>query len=193
MDASQTEALRDLLAATAWPERTRTFARAIRVSARTPGGLLLFGPPEDEPWHLAAHLGDESRLSGVPELLPTLVRWQPPPGAPPHLAVGLDRIAEARRGEALIVVAEETAPAALLERVNDARHVGATILTLDTGDPELQGLAHEALSIPPAEPLLSFDAAQHLVSAATAAPPTKQGLRHHLARLLDAVTGPTID
>ena len=69
----------------------------------------------------------------------------------------------ARRGETVFVVAEDSAPVPLLERVNDARRVGATILALDEGDPELDALAHEALAVPES---LSFDAGQHLVSAA---------------------------
>ena len=36
----------------------------------------------------------------------------------------------------------------LLERVSDARRVGATILALDAGDPELDALAHETLTVP---------------------------------------------
>ena len=63
---------------------------------------------------MTAHLDDKSRLSGVAELAPTLVRWAPPPGAPPHLAVGLARLEGARRGETLFVVAEDTAPVPLL-------------------------------------------------------------------------------
>ena len=129
----------------------------------------------------------------------------------------------------------------LLERVNDARHVGATILALDSGDPELDGLAHESLAVPargiwrdgqspqpgghqgvatrgrtaPAGEfdeaewarragLITFDATQHLVSAAagdrdrarpgaSGAPGARGkrgGLRDRLARLLDAVSGP---
>lgn len=62
MDASQVRALRELLATTGWPERTQDFARSLRASTRVPGGLLLFGPRDGEPWHLAAHLDDESRL-----------------------------------------------------------------------------------------------------------------------------------
>ncbi|MCO5996417.1 hypothetical protein [Actinoallomurus rhizosphaericola] len=193
MDASQVAALRELLATTGWPERTREFARALRSSARTPGGLLVFGPPDDEPWHLAAHLDDESRLGGLPELTPTLVRWEPPPGAPPHLRVGLERLEAARRGETLIVVSEEDeSPAPLLERVDDARRVGATILAVDTGDRELEGLAHEALTVPADDRLVSFDAAQHLVSAAAGEPQLKRGLRLRLARLLETISGPTV-
>ncbi|MFL6053212.1 MAG: hypothetical protein ACJ72W_09905 [Actinoallomurus sp.] len=193
MDASQVAALRELLATTGWPERTREFAWALRSSARTPGGLLVFGPPDEEPWHLAAHLDDESRLSGIPELAPTLVRWEPPPAAPPHLRVGLDRLEAARRGETLIVVSEDESPAPLLERVDDARRVGATIFALDAGDRELQDLAHEALTVPADDRLLSFDAAQHLVSAAAGERLPRRGLRDRLAHLLETISGPATD
>jgi hypothetical protein len=188
MNASQVLALRGLLSTTGWPERTRDFAWALRSSARS--GLLLVGPPDDEPWHLAAHLDDESRLGGLPELSPTLVRWNPPPGAPKHLSVGLERLEAARRGEALVVVSQTAAPAPLLERVDDARRVGATIFAVDGGDPELEGLAHEALTVPADDPLVSFEAAQHLVSAAAGEPQRRRGLRDRLARLVDTITGP---
>src|SRR5205807_1934987 len=72
VDADQVAALRALLAPTGWLERTRAFARALRSSARTPGGLLLVGTPGEEPWHLAAHLDEESRFAGLRELAPTL-------------------------------------------------------------------------------------------------------------------------
>ncbi|GAA2756561.1 hypothetical protein GCM10009872_19210 [Actinopolymorpha rutila] len=138
--------LRDLLADTRWWDRTRAFGAALRTSTRSPGGLLLVGPPAAEPWHLTAHLDDEARYAELPELSPTLVRWNPPPNAPRHLSVGLDRLAAARRGESLLVVAE-TAPESLLERVHDVRRAGATIFALDTGRTELAGLAHEILSV----------------------------------------------
>jgi hypothetical protein len=224
VDADQIATLRALLVNSGWLERVRVFGRALRTSTRTPGGLLVVGTPSDEPWHLTAHLDEESRLSGIPALMPTLVRWSPPPDAPPHLRVGLERLEAARRGETLFVVSEETAPVPLLERVNDARHVGATILALDGGDPELDALAHETLAVPPgpgghggtgsppmsrgslggiAPPgaIPSFDAAQHLVSAAAGERDVSgdaqggsrgvRGLRNRLARLLDAVSGPS--
>jgi hypothetical protein len=191
MDAEQVAALRLLLAPTGWLERAAVFARALRRSPRAPGGLLVVGTPGNEPWHMAAHLDQESRFAGIPELAPTLVRWQPPPGAPPHLSVGLARLREARRGESLLVVSPETAPAPLLERVHDARRSGATILALDRGDPQLEEMAHEALVVAAAPPLLSFDVAQHLVSAAAGERPgPDKGLRARLARLLDQVSGP---
>jgi hypothetical protein len=206
VDADQVATLRALLVNSGWLERVRVFGRALRTSTRTPGGLLVVGTPSDEPWHLTAHLDEESRLSGIPALMPTLVRWSPPPDAPPHLRVGLERLEAARRGETLFVVSEETAPVPLLERVDDARRVGATILALDGGDPELDTLAHETLAVPsgetpPSGVAPSFDAAQHLVSAAAGerdapgdAPGGSRGvrgLRSRLARLLDAVSGPS--
>lgn len=191
MDARQVAALRALLAPTGWLERTAAFARALRVSTRTPGGLLVVGTPDEEPWHLAAHLDEESRLSGIPELLPTLVRWSPPSDAPPHLRVSLSRLEEARRGESLLVVSPEATPDPLLERVHDARRSGATILALDQGDPQLEDVAHEALVVTPGEAPLSFDGAQHLISAAAGERQRegRESLRERLARLLDAVSG----
>ncbi|MET9020384.1 hypothetical protein ABZV93_10405 [Actinopolymorpha sp. NPDC004070] len=146
MDLQQARVLRDLLADTRWWDRTRAFGAALRTSTKSPGGLLLVGPPAAEPWHLTAHLDDEARYAQVPELSPTLVRWSPPPNAPRHLSVGLDRLAAARRGESLLVVAE-AAPESLLERVQDVRRAGATVFALDTGRTELAGLAHEILSV----------------------------------------------
>jgi hypothetical protein len=191
MDAGAVTLLREILASTGWVERTREFGLALR-STRSPGGLLVVGTPEEEPWHLAAHLNDEARLSGLPQLAPTLVRWAPVAGAPAHLRVGLERIEQARRGETLFVVAEEQAPEALLERVSDARRTGATILALDGGDRELEELAHDALTIPSHAPF-SFDGAQHLVSAAAGEGVHRRpGLRDRLARLLDRVNGPQV-
>jgi hypothetical protein len=199
MDAARVAALRDLLASTGWVERTHTFARTMRRSTRTPGGLLLVGTPDEEPWHLAAHLDDESRWSGVVEIRPTLVRWSVPAGAPAHLAVTLDRLEQATRGETVLVVAEQEAPDGLLERAWDARRHGATVLSLDGGDEQLAGVAHESLSVAQADlvvPELSFDSVQHLVSVATGEvaagsdlEPGRRGLRTRLAHVLDTISG----
>ena len=196
MNRDEVEALRTLLAPTGWPDRARTFARALRVSTAghggSRGGLLLVGTPAEEPWHLAAHLDDEARLSGLPGLAPTLVRWNAPADAPPHLRIGLDRLEAARRGETLFVVAPEAAPVPLLERASDARRAGATVLALSQGDPELDGLAHETLAVPPdGTAPVTFTVAQHLVSTAAGDPAAaRRGLRDRLARLLDLVSGP---
>lgn len=201
MNPDQVAALRALLAPTGWLDRTNAFARALRRSARTPHGLLIVGTADDEPWHMTAHLADESRLAGLPELAPTLVRWAPEPGAPAHLAVGIDRLRAATRAETLLVVSQQAAPAELLERVQDVRRAGATVFALDQDDPELDQLAHEALPVSPATAPVSFDGAQHLVTSSVAAEPALRGapagadtrLRSWLARLLDAVSGTPAD
>lgn len=195
MDASRVAVLRELLGSTGWVERTRSFARVMRRSTTTPGGLLLVGTPQVEPWHLAAHLDDESRYTGIAELAPTLVRWDAPPDAPPHLSFTLARLEEAKRGETVFVVAEDAAPERLLDRVSDARKHGATVLSLDGGDAELQGLAHESLTIVQNDlvvPELSFDTIQHLVSVAAGEvdASARKGFRDRLARALDVVSGP---
>jgi len=190
MDAASVSLLREMLAATEWLDRTRELGRALRAT-RSPGGLLVVGTPSYEPWHVTAHLADEARWSGLAQLTPTLVRWSPPEDAPDHLRVGLERLEQARRGETLFVVAEARAPVPLLERVDDARRTGATIIALDGGDPELESLAHDALAVP-ADGVLTFDGAQHLVSAA-AGEVRKPGLRERLARLAERITGPRID
>ncbi len=198
MDATQVAALRDLLSTTGWVDRTRQFARTMRRSTTTESGLLLVGTPQEEPWHLTAHLSDEARLTGIPELMPTLVRWEVPAGARPHLAVSLDRLEAAGKGETVLVVAEDIAPESLLQRAWDARKSGATVLSLDGGDEELESVAHESLTVVPDElvvPGVSFDAVQHLVSAAAGEdvgdPGARRRFRDRLGHFLDAVSGPS--
>ncbi|MFC9229838.1 hypothetical protein ACFTZI_12865 [Streptomyces decoyicus] len=204
MDAVRVALLREVLAGTEWVQATRRFAGTLRGAvAPHGGGLLLVGSAAYEPWHLAAHLDDEAAWSGLPELSPTLVRHRVPGGAPPHLAVGLGRLAAAGRGETLLVVAPEQPGAGLLERVHDARRNGATVLALDGGDRDLHALAHDALAAPPAVPDgvdeapadLDLDTVQHLVSAAAGenslpAPRGHRRFRDRLARLADGLTAP---
>ncbi|MFC9237628.1 hypothetical protein ACFTZK_14405 [Streptomyces decoyicus] len=204
MDAVRVALLREVLAGTEWVQATRRFAGTLRGAvAPHGGGLLLVGSAAYEPWHLAAHLDDEAAWSGLPELSPTLVRHRVPGGAPPHLAVGLGRLAAAGRGETLLVVTPEQPGAGLLERVHDARRNGATVLALDGGDRDLHALAHDALAASPAVPDggdeapadLDLDTVQHLVSAAAGenslpAPRGHRRFRDRLARLADGLTAP---
>jgi hypothetical protein len=170
VDASAVDRLRAALSGTGWVERAATLARSLRTAHHDPGGLLLVGTPADEPWHLAAHLDDEARYRHLPALRPTLVRWAPPPGAPPHLSIGLERLEAVVRGETLFVVAEHSPPEELLERVADARRGGATVLALDASSSDLAGLAHDALVVPPGPAVPSLDAVGHLLSAAAGHP-----------------------
>ncbi|UUN26566.1 hypothetical protein [Streptomyces sp. FIT100] len=196
MDAVRVALLREVLAGTAWPDAARRFAGALRSSVVPQGGgLLLVGTVEYEPWHLAAHLVDEAAWSGQPELAPTLVRHRVRDGDPVHLAVGLGRLAAARRGETLLVVAPRRPDEGLLERVHDARRSGATVLSLDGGDAEVRGLAHEALTVDGAAEV-DLDTVQHLVSAAAGentlpvAPRGPRRFRDRLSRLADHLTAP---
>ncbi|MEU2544684.1 hypothetical protein ABZ618_04470 [Streptomyces roseolus] len=194
MDAVRVALLREVLAGTEWPAAARRFAGALRASvAPRRGALLLVGTEAYEPWHLAAHLVDEAAWSGLPELAPTLVRHRARPGDPPHLAVGLGRLEAAGRGTALLVVAPARPEEELLQRVHDARRAGATVLSLDGGDAEVRGLAHEALSVTE-EAGLDLDTVQHLVSAAAGEnrlpSPRGRRFRDRLARLADHLTSP---
>ncbi|WP_327716736.1 hypothetical protein OG381_15795 [Streptomyces sp. NBC_00490] len=195
MDAVRVALLREVLAGTEWLGATRRFAGVLRGSAVSHGGgLLLVGTPEYEPWHLAAHLVDEAAWSGTPELAPTLVRHEAQPSDPAHLAVGLGRLAAARRGETLLVVSPAAPDAPLLERVHDARRAGATVLALGPDDGDLGAMAHESLAVPNS-PDLDLDTVQHLVSAAAGenalpTPRTRHRFRDRLARLTDHLTAP---
>jgi hypothetical protein len=194
MDAVRVALLREVLAGTEWLGATRRFAGLLRGSVVAHGGgLLLVGTPEYEPWHLAAHLVDEAAWSGTPELAPTLVRHGARSSDAAHLAVGLGRLAAARRGETLLVVAPEE-PEPLLGRVHEARRAGATVLALGAGGGELAAMAHETLAVPEGAEL-DLDTVQHLVSAAAGenALPAGRGrgrFRDRLARLTEHLTAP---
>lgn len=192
--------LREALARTGWVERTRDFAGSLR-RVSDPGRLLLVGTPDEEPWHLAAHLDDEARISGLPQLSPTLVRWSAPPQAPPHLAVTMQRLEAASRNETVFVVAPDAAPESLLERVADARRIGATILSIDDGDDELGSLVHDRLVVSSSSnerlvvasdmPMtVDIDTVQHLVSVAAGENMTRSSMRDRIARMLERVSGP---
>ncbi|MFI9326191.1 hypothetical protein ACIGZJ_01455 [Kitasatospora sp. NPDC052868] len=215
MDAVRVSALREHLAGTGWLEAVGGFAGALRhsVTRRGAGGLLLVGTEAYEPWHLAAHLEDEAAWSDVPRLAPTLLRHRVPEQAPEHLAQGLRRLSGAGRGATVLVVAPAAAGEALLERVQDARRSGATVLAVDGGGSgdgsgtgsgpglgfgfgfgfgDLAGLAHERLAVGTAEEE-PFDLAQHLVSAAAGRAPGRRSALDRLADLAGRLTaGPAI-
>jgi hypothetical protein len=116
----------------------------------------------------------------------------------------LERLEAARKGETVFVVSEESAPEMLLERAWDARKMGATVLSLDAGDEELHGVAHESLVVPatsepslvvPELDVVSFDSVQHLVSVAAgeaAQYPSSTSVRERVAKLLEHIAGPRI-
>lgn len=150
-----------------WVDSARRFAAALRGAGHEPGHLLVVGTPEDEPWHLTAHLADAARWRSLPSLQPTLVRWSVPPGAPPHLSVGIDAVPSAARGTTLLVAAPTPASEGLLERLDDARRGGATVFALHPGTGPLDELAHESLPLPQLMPALEgLETASHVLTVA---------------------------
>ena len=186
MSPEETALLRALFEGTAFDDEVVDFAGALGTAPHDPGGLLLVGTPDEEPWHFAAHLADEAEWSGRAELAPTLVRWAVPPGAPAHLAVPLDRLREVRAKETLLVVAPEATPERLLDDVQRARRKGVHVLAIEAGDRDLRGLAHEALTVPVASYL---DVVQHVVSATAPNAVRRRSVRERLGRLLDGLQG----
>lgn len=157
--------MREALSGSGWVERTTGLAHSLRTAGHPTGGLLLVGTPQDEPWHLAAHLSDTASYAQRPELAPTLVRHAVPDGAPAHLAVGLRRIETVGRGQTLFVVAPADPDEQLLQRFSDARRRGGVLLSMTGAEaPELAGLVHDGLVLDAAA--LSLDLAGHLVSDA---------------------------
>jgi hypothetical protein len=191
MDMAQVSVLRGLLLGSEWLDRTDDFAGSMRSATRRADGILLFGTPGNEPWHLAAHLSDEAEFSGAKDLRPTLIRWTTPADAPPHLSTSLDRLRDMRRGEPLLVVADEPVDDTLLERVNDARRGGGRVFALTDDDRELEQLAHESLTLSAGLPdLVDLAVAEHLVSMSAAAADTSlTGWRASLRQALDGICG----
>jgi hypothetical protein len=186
MNPDEVALLRAVFEGTAFDDEVVDFAGALGTAPHDAGGLLLVGTPDDEPWHFAAHLSDEAEWAHRPELSPTLVRWSVPDHAPPHLAVGLDRLDHVRGRETLLVVSPDTTPERLLDDVQRARRTGAHVLAIEAGDRDLRGLAHESLTVPAASYL---DVVQHVVSAAAPGAVRRRGVRQRLGRLLDGLQG----
>jgi hypothetical protein len=194
-----------MLTGTELGSRTTEFGYALRRFTTRRSGLMLFGPVDDEPWHLTAHLDDELHRAGVEDLRPSLVRWAPPPDAPPHLAIGLDRLRDAGRGESLLVVAEDRPADTLLERISDVRRRGTTIFSIGNGDNELASLSHETLvpellvpdgfgwtsrEVLDEDPAEGFETAQHLVSLAAADDEAgRPGWRRRLRTAIERLSG----
>ncbi len=186
MNVRDVASLRRLFAGTPFDDEVVEFSSALGHAPKSAGELLLVGTEAHEPWHFAAHLGDEARWNGRPELEPTLVRWHVPAGARPHLAIGLERLEAVRPNEALLVVSPDLAAERLLDRVDDARRRGAVVLAMETDDPDLRGLAHETLTVPTSDDVSYLDVAQHVISAtAPAGQSPRRSVWSRLARVLE--------
>ena len=150
--------------------------------------MLVVGTPTFDAWHVAAHLDDAARYSGVLSLTPTLLRWQPPLGAPPHLRHSADELEAADSRSAVLVVAPDDLHEDALERLADVRRRGAALFAVTASD-ELSALAHDGLVVPPgnasgpATPAAAgedFSLATHLVTVSagtTSRAPRRLSLR----------------
>ncbi len=95
----------------------------------------------------------------------------------------------------MFVVAPAAPPDPLLERVAGARRIGATVLSIDSGEDELEGLAHDRLvgprvSAPDRGAVVDIDGVSHLVSLAAGENVQGMSLRDRIARFIEKVSGP---
>jgi hypothetical protein len=151
-------------------KEARLFARALGDRQDRSADLFVVGVPQFEPWHFCAHLGEQAARYGRVDLVPTLLRWTVPPGAPSHLAVSVDALVSASRNQTVLVINPCDEAPELLQRVADAKHRGARIMTLHRGHPDLIDLSHETLLVDPSRPDRDFDMTQHLVTDLTPIP-----------------------
>lgn len=131
MNIMQCDSLARRVRRAAWYADLRTLAQHVRSARRDSGQLLVVGHPDDEPWHLTAHLDMLARFRHIPELRASLGDEE-----------SLDA---ASRHDTLLVVSERPVPVPLLERVHDARTKGSTVFGLSGADSELTDVADEAL------------------------------------------------
>jgi len=146
------------------------FARTLGERQDSSTDLFVVGLPHFEPWHFCAHLGERAARHGRVDLTPTLLRWSVPLEAPSHLAVTVDALASASRNQAVLVISPFDKAPELWERVADANHRGAGIMTIRLGHPDLIDLSHEALFVDPLRPDRDFEMTQHLVTDLTPIP-----------------------
>jgi hypothetical protein len=164
-----------------WARRLGQVAKDARLFSATLGGrderstqLFVIGDPDFEPWHFTAHLGEQASRYGRMDLVPTLLRWRVPPGAPSHLAVSADALMSSSRNQTVLVINPCGGAPELLERIADAKHQGARIMTIHRGQPELMELSHETLLVDPMRPDRDFEMTQHLVTDLTPIPARAQ-------------------
>lgn len=158
---------------TGWYGDLRALGHSVRASRSDSGRLLVVGHPDDQPWHLTAHLELLATFRQVPELHATLARPE------------LDEVS---RHDSLLVVTEQPLPEGLLSRLEDARHGGSTVFGLSTEPGDLAEVANESVSVDPGQMSVlpgiaaDFELAGHFFSVAAATKPRVN--RRFGARLL---------
>jgi hypothetical protein len=145
----------------------RHYARSLGARQERSGQLVIVGVPDFEPWHFTAHLSEQAARSCRDDLMPTLLRWEIPAGAPPHLARSVDELRSATSGQTVLAIEPVSQAPELLERIDDARRRGARILSLHRDDADLMDLSHETLAVDRSRPQCEFDVTQHLLTDLT--------------------------
>jgi hypothetical protein len=180
MDVTNRSAWTRYRSASGWTRRAWDLGQELRPASLRSGRLFVVGTPAHDAWHVAAHLDDEARFSGLSALRPTLLRWQPPVSGPAHLRVSVDELRRSGRGQAVLVIAPDALAPIELERLADARRAGATLLAVSGANGDLAELAHECAVVDespsPANWLQDIGFAGHVVtvSAGTAALPRRR-------------------
>ena len=173
MDVSNRSAWERLGAGSGWTRRAWELGQQLRPASETAGQLFVVGTPVHDAWHVAAHLDDEATFSGLSWLRPTLLRWRPPAGAPPHLRLGMDELRRRGRGRAVLVVAPDPLAEDELELLADARRAGATLMAVTMAEDELAGLVHECAVVDGQGPhagLEDVGFASHVVTVSAGTP-----------------------
>ena len=144
---------------------TLNFAHALGGRRYASERLVVIGAPEFEPWHFVAHLAEEAKRDHREDLIPTLVRWDVPKGAPAHLAISVNELSQLTRYQTLLVVSSSSSHSAtLLERVADVKKHGTRIMSVHRGDEDLVDMSHEMLSVDHRRDDHDFDLTQHLIT-----------------------------
>jgi hypothetical protein len=114
-------------------------------------------------------MAEQATRYGRADLVPTLLRWSVPVGAPPHLSVSIDSLMRSSPNQTVLVInpsgGDENPE--LLERMADAKRRGSRIMTLHRGSADFIELSHETLSVDVCRPQRDFDLTQHVVTDLT--------------------------
>ncbi len=140
------------------------FARQLGGRSALGGRLFVLGPPEFEPWHFTRHLAENCHHEGRHDLIPHLLRWRIPDGAPPHLATPVDQLFLVGPGDRCLAICPHPDPGPLVNLVATARSRGATVLTTNRDGGPLATVGDHHLTVDRSCPLGEFDRALHALA-----------------------------
>ncbi len=133
MDVAQSQSLHRRARGTSWYADLADLAASLRQARSLDGRLLVVGDPDDQPWHLTAHLDMFARYRCQPELAATLA--------------GERDLLQAGDDDTVLFVSQRTASPLVLQQLDDARGRGSAVLGLCTDDEELAGVAQHCVRL----------------------------------------------